>query len=184
MLFMPSPAGIAGPVFSTLELVHGRLTNLDLRTPLEQEFIQFQYNPAAFTYEREFNWGNVQWRGSELGGDVAYLNSGPHTFDLTLEFVSEPSAQTMESLSKTMIAHPELRVNFEGLEATIKDWMLPVDGKGRPSRINVILGPRFFNGIILSYRLEIIEFHHDLSARHGRLRLEFQEWEPTLNMQP
>ena len=179
MLFIPSPSGVTAAAFSTQEIVHGRLTNLD-----NNEFIGFQYNPAAFAYEREINWGAIQWRGSELGGDLDYLNSGPHTFDLTLEFVSEPSANRMEADTELAIPHPDLGVDFENLEQTIKAWMQPIEGQGRPSRINVVMGPRFFNGIALSYRFEISEYHGDLSARHGRLQLEFREWEPTLNTQP
>lgn len=183
MLFVPSSSGITAPAFSTEEVVHGRLTNLDTFAP-GQEFVQFQYNPASFSYTREFNWNQVAWRGSELGGDLDYLGSGPHTFDLTLEFVSEPSANRMEAVSELPIPHPDLGVNFENLEQTIIKWMQPIPGKGRPSRINVILGPRFFNAVILTYDFEVIEFHGDLTAKHARLKLEFRQWEPTLNTQP
>lgn len=183
MLFIPSPSGFTAAAFSTEEVVHGRLINLDTFMPA-QDFIQFQYNPASFAYGRELNWGTVQWRGSELGGDLDYLGSGPHLFDLTLEFVSEPSANRMEALSDVPIPHPDLGVDFENLEQTIKQWNRPIEGLGRPSRIAVVMGPRFFNAVVLSYRFEISEYHGDLSARHGRLILEFREWEPTLNTQP
>lgn len=179
MLFIPSPSGAIAPAFSTEIVERGRLTNLD-----NNQFIGFQYNPATFAYERKFNYGTVQWRGSEFGGDLAYLNSGPHTFDLNLDFVSEPPANRMEAQTDQPIPHPDLGVDFENLEATIKEWMLPIDGKRRPARINVVMGPRFFNGVVLSYRISISDYHGDLTARQARLELEFQEWEPTLNTQP
>ena len=179
MLFVPSSSGGLAQAYSVDSVVHGRLTNLD-----NNEFIGFQYNPLQFTYEREFNWGAVQWRGSELGGDLDYLGSGPHTFDLTLDFVAEPSANPMDAQTAKMIPQPNHQVDFENLEVTIIDWMTPLEGKRRPARINVVLGPRFFNGVILNYRFKVLEFHEDLSARHGRLTMEFKQWEPTLNMQP
>lgn len=179
MLFVPSSSGALAQAYSVDDLLHGRLTNLD-----NEEYIAFQYNPVRFTYEREFNWGTVQWRGSELGGDLDYLGSGPHTFDLTLDYVAEPPANPMYAQTARTIPQPDYQINFENLETTILNWMTPLEGKRRPARINVILGPRHFNGVILSYKFEILEFHPDLSARHGRLTLEFRQWEPTLNMQP
>lgn len=179
MLFVPSSSGAIAQPFSVDNVVRGRLTNL-----ANGEWIGFQYNPVSFEYERDFNWGDVTWRGSEHGGEVDYMGSGPHTFDLTLDFVSEPAANPMFADTALTIPQPNYQMDFENLEKTIIKWTEPLPAKRRPARINVSMGPRFFNALILNYKFKIIDFHEDLTARRGRLVLEFREWEPTLNTQP
>ena len=179
MLFIATSNATTAAPFTEVPTAKGRLTNLD-----NNEFVGFQFNPDGLSYERSIDWGTIAWKGSELGGDLDYTSSGPHEFDLNLRFVSDPAAPDIEAEASEAISHPDYRVDFEAIEATIRSWVTPLDNLRRPARINVAMGPsRFFNCVITNIAVDIIETWPDGTAREALLKLEFKEWEPILSTQ-
>jgi hypothetical protein len=180
-LFLPTSEGVASQPFAERVFEKGRLTNLDVRPT---QWISFQFNPVVLEFEAESKWADIAWRGAELGGDLAYLGSGPDEFELVLRFVSEPAAPDMEAETEIAIPHPDYRVDFEALEATINKWRAPIPALGRPARINVAFGrARWFNAVIVRRRIRIEEFHDDLTARQALLTLEMRQWEWPTSLQ-
>ena len=179
MLFIATSNATTAAPFTEVPTAKGRLTNLDNR-----EVIGFQFNPNGFRYERAINWSPIAWKGSELGGDMDYAGSGPHEFELALTFISDPAAPKITAETSEAISHPDYRVDFEAIEATIRSWVTPLDNLRRPARINVAMGPsRFFNCVITNIAVDIVETWPDGTAREALLKLEFKEWEPILSTQ-
>lgn len=177
-LFIPTSG--AQPPFTGIQLTKGQLYNLD-----NNEWLNFQFNPEIFDYRQEFNWGEIQWKGSEHGGDLQYTGSGPYTFDLQLLFVGEPHAPNTEYSQGDSPTIPfsgiagTIKIDFEFIESMLNRWTEPLENKRRPSRIKVILGPRSFMGVITNLDFRITEFFPDLSAREARLTIGFRQWELT-----
>jgi len=171
-LFLPSSRESIVP-FSDINLIKGQLYNLDL-----DEKISFQFNPEAFTYEKSFNWATVAWKGSEDGGDLQYLNTGPIGFDLPLIFAVEPGAPivTSESVEERVSQGSDLPADFEKIEEALNRWEKPLENKGRPSRLRIIMGPRNFDGVISKLTVRITEYFPDLTAREVLFTIGFRQW--------
>lgn len=178
-LFVPtSKLTVDDQVFTNVGLTKGQIYNLD-----NQEFLCFQFNPSSFEWEKNINWSRINWFNSVNGGELQYINQGPKLFDLSLIYVSEPGAPELRYNTPDVVVpgYSEDRiVSFEAIVAVIDRWTAPIEGIGRPARLAVIIGPNRFEGVIMKYNFRITEFFHNLTAREGRLVIEFEEWIPVL----
>lgn len=178
-LFIPTSRTGKEP-FTDIGLQKGQLYNLDT-----EEWLTFQFNPEIFSYSQQFNWGDVTWKGAEKGGDLQYVGSGPRTFNLELVFVADPHAPGMEFGSVDDGFHTRVNVtatgttvDFEFIETMLNHWTTPLEAKRRPSRIKIIIGPRYFRGVITSLDPRLTEFFPDMTVREAEILIGFREWEP------
>ena len=167
------PTSGASLPLETGRLAKGQLYNLDL-----DEWLDLQFNPETFDYDRVFNYAQIAPKGTERGGDLQYLSSGPISFDLDLVFVADPSAPEIKYQAEERLSNNSVRVDFEQLETMLNRWQEPLANKGRPSRIAVIIGPRRTDGVITSLTITVREFfREDLSAREAEITIGFREWQ-------
>jgi hypothetical protein len=172
-LYIPT-SGASQEIASGMALVKGQLYNLDLN-----EMLGFQFNPETFSWDQDHNWAEISWKGAEKGGDLQYVNAGPITFDLDLIYIAEPHAPNVgHNCPEELTGDYGLPVDFEQIEALVTRWKNPMENLGRPGRIRVILGPRFFDGVMLTVSFEITQFFEDLTARKARLSIPFRQWQP------
>lgn len=170
MLFIPTSSNKAAP-FTSIVLSKGQLYNLDL-----DEFVGFQFNPTDLEWSRSFNWAVHRWQGDNSGGDAQFLNTEPRKIELTLQFVADPSAPDIEYSVSERIYDTDGLVDFQAIRDTIERWEGPVEGKGRPSRVGIIMGENMFEGRIETSTFRISAFFPDLKPRRAMLTLEFAEW--------
>lgn len=171
MLFIPT-SGNSVPPFTGIQLAKGQLYNLDL-----DRFVNFQFNPDTYENQQEDTWLPLSWYGDATGGDLVYVGSGPRTFELPLLFVADPSAPRVEYNTEYPLSNPTLRFDFDALEKEINRWGQKIPQFGRPSRIRVIFGPSYFDGVILSKTFRKTSFFPDLTTKEGMLMLRFREWQ-------
>jgi hypothetical protein len=91
--------------------------------------------------------------------------------------MADPGAPKVEYDTEFPLASPMLRFDFDALEKEINRWGEVLRDKGRPCRIRVILGPSYFDGVILSKTFRKTSFFPDLTCREGMLVLRFREWQ-------
>jgi len=164
-LYIPTSSAGQLPL-SAVCIKKGQIYNLD-----NNEWMNFQFNPQTFEWERSINWAETTWKGDVQGGDLSFINIGPRTFDLSLLFLADPGAPEINYKTNSVKID-----SFEAVEELIESWSQIVSSKGRPARVKVIMGERFFDGVIRNYHFKIIESFEDLSAKEGILTLEFREW--------
>ena len=137
MLFIPTSKQSI-PLFTKQKLAKGQLYNLD-----RDQFLNFQFNPQTFDVRRDFNWGVNTGIGDDTGGDLLYLTSGPHTFDLTLLFMADPGVPAFEYNTDLALSGDEAAIDFKAIEDTFESWTAKIDRLGRPSRIRVRFGGEY-----------------------------------------
>ena len=173
---MPLFIATGSPPALSDTLSKGLLQNLETG-----EWMDFQFNPETFEYGRDQNWGESLWKGDERGGDLQYVNTGPHAFDLSLLYVADPSAPNVPHNASVRVSpapdDSRLPVSFERIEQVIYKWTEPLADLGRPPRIGISIGPREFKGVILNHQSRITEFFSDLTAREALLNIRFREWQ-------
>lgn len=174
-LFIPT-AGRNTTSLESTRIAKGQLYNLD-----NNQKLGFQFNPESFEWERNFNFAETSFIGDESGGDIMYLNTGPRTFELVLVYAADPGAPSIEYESNFIVSSNFLRMDFQAIRYTIEEWEKKIPGLGRPSRIRVIIGPNYFDGVIRSSKFRIGEFFPDLSAQQALVALRFREWNPRLS---
>jgi len=179
-LFIPTSKGVASPL-AAMHLTKGQLYNLDTN-----EFISFQFNPSEFEWERMINWSEISWQGDTSGGDLAFINVGPRTYNLDLLYMADPGAPEIESKIDDPPYAYNAKNDFQRIRKTIEKWEADIEGKGRPSAINLIMGSRdadgnltsgnSFEGVIVRSGFRLTEFFNDLSVREAIITLRFREW--------
>ncbi len=171
MLFIPT-SGTSTPPFLGRATSKGQLYNLDLN-----RYFNFQFNPEMFEVNREFAYAVLTWNGDATGGDLFYLNSKARTIELPLLYMADPAAPKVDYDTETSLSSPNLRFDFDALEKEIDRWCEKIPQAGRPSRIRIILGPRYFDGVIMSVSCRKTAFFEDLTTREGILTIRFQQWQ-------
>jgi len=170
-LFIPTSQG-SSPPFSGITLVKGQLYNLDLN-----EFLSFQFNPNTFEWAKKINWGEITWKGNVKGGDLQFINIGPRKIDLPLLYMADPGAPEIEYTVEEAISTDDLKMDFQAIKEMIERWEGLIEGKGRPSRIRIIVGPNYFDGVVTDWSFRIVEFFSDLTAKEVLIALRFREWQ-------
>jgi len=180
MLIIPTTIKKAYKISEAVSLSKGQVYNLDTN-----EFIGFQFNPKDFIWSRQFHYNNVTWKGSNSGGDVEFLYSGPKKMDLTLLYIADPgSPEISYNLNvNEEISTPSLKMDFQVILDTLDRWTDTIPDKGRPSRLKIIMGPNGFNCIVTSTEVRISETFSDLSVREGYINLRVREWTETIKIQ-
>lgn len=170
-LFIPTSTGGTTP--EPYNILKGMLYNLD-----NDEYFEFQFNPQTFIWERQINWSRTKFKGDSSGGHVDFLNLEPREFDLTLLFIADPSAPSVNYYSEERLTRPviDATIDFEALLRLIKTWETPIDGIGRPAVIKIIIGENIFDCVIESYQVQETNFFPDLTVREGTIVFSFKEW--------
>ncbi len=169
-LFLPT-SGTSTIPFSSQRLSKAQIYCLDTN-----EFLNFQFNPSTFQWERDINWAETNWRNNDFGGDIEFINSGPRTFDLPLLYIADPGAPDIEYQPANNATAPGGRKDFEFIESLFERWASMLPAKKRPSRVRVMFGPRSFEGVIVHLDHRIVETFEDLSVREGLITVSFREW--------
>ena len=170
MLFIPTSSNSSTP-FTSIMLDKGQIYNMDLN-----ESIGFQFNPTELEWSRGFNWVVHKWQGDFSGGDAQFLSTEPRKIELTLQFVADPSAPDLWYETPEDLLDTDNLVDFNAIRGVIERWEGPVAGKGRPSRIGIIMGENIFEGRIMTSTFRISAFFPDLTPRRAMFTLEFEEW--------
>lgn len=169
-LFIPTSRGAAVPP-GNRTLAKGQIYNLD-----NDQYLGFQYNPTSFEWDRQIMWAEQTWRGDTTGGDMDFINLGPHKFDLSLLYLADPGAAGIDHATDEPIVNGLVPMDFQAIIRTLDGWTAVVPAKGRPARVRVIVGPNYFDGAFLRLGYKITEFFEDLSAREALVNFEFREW--------
>ena len=179
-LFIPIPGSSSIP-FAGWPTTKGQLYALDL-----QEKITFQYNPKTFKYGFETKWSRITYKGDFSGGDLDFNFVNPINFDLELLFIADPGAPLIDYDtydSKAIIisadnANPSNHLfDYDELIRMFNFWWKrPVPGLNRPSRIQIVMGSRTYNGVITEVSIEELEYFKDLSVKEAKITLTFEEW--------
>lgn len=173
MLYLPTTDNPITDVFTNTNLKKGQLYNID-----NNEFLGFQFNPTSFEWSRSMKWAEINWIGNTDGGQLQFVGVGPRTLELSLIYISEPSAPRVSYESSDPVVRSDGLVDFEAIRDTIERWEEIIEGKGRPARIGIMVGPNVFEGVITATNFRITEFFEDLTAREAMFNLEFREWRP------
>ena len=169
-LFIPTATQAPIP-FAGWPTQKGQLYNLDTN-----DYISFQFNPDSFDWEQVFNWAEITWQGDYHGGDLQFINAGPHTFDLPLQFLADPGAPKIGYNTPSRISTDMNKFDFGELKRTLDDWNKPIEGKGRPARIKVIMGENKFDGVVTRWKFRILDFFPDMTAKEVLMTISFREW--------
>ena len=178
-LFVPVPGSSSIP-FGGQPTIKGQLYALDL-----EDKIDFQFNPKTFEFEQAFNWSRITYKGDFSGGDLDFQNVGPRMFDLPLLFLADPAAppitfKTKSSGARIVHTEPGLKMpilfDYDELLAMFNFWKKPIEGKNRPTRINVVMGNRSFEGVITSLVFKELEYFQDYSVKEALITITFEEW--------
>lgn len=149
----------------------GQIYNLDY-----DQFICFQFNPTFFEWSQLFSWNAVTFRGSRRGGSLQYSHEGARTMQMDLLFMADPASPDLVYDTPIYLGGAGLKVDYDRIVELFDRWQTPIQGKNRPSRLKVIVGPRAFNVVITELTHRVTEFFPDLSAREGLLSLTMREW--------
>jgi hypothetical protein len=178
-LFIPLPGSSTVP-FMGQPTVKGQLYAMDLN-----DKIDFQFNPTVFEFEQAFTWSRITYKGDFSGGDLDFQNVGPRKFDLPLLFLADPAAPpinfTAES-SEAEIVHKEpgldqpILFDYDELLKMLDFWKRPIEGKNRPTRIQVVMGQRSFEGVITNLAHRELEFFRDMGVKEALITITFEEW--------
>lgn len=174
-LFIPT-SGAAPIPFAGWPTKKGQLYNMD-----NNEKLSFQFNVETFEWEQKFNWAEITWKGSVSGGDLDFINSGPRTFDLPLLFLGDPGAPEIEyeigDDNPVVRQVPgNIKMDFEFIQKLIERWTWVMPHKGRPPRIKVVIGTRWFEGVIEELNFKLIDFFPDLTVKEALMTISFREW--------
>lgn len=173
MLYIPTTEERREVVFANINLAKGQLYNLDLN-----EYLGFQFNPNSFSWEQSLNWAQFTWIGDVRGGNVHFGNLGPNVLDLELVYVADPKAPKVNYDALEPINDGSDVVDFQSIREMIDRWSQLLEGRQRPSRVAVIIGPNTFECIITKKSFTINSFFPDLSAEEAIIELEMREWRP------
>lgn len=174
-LFIPTSRELFSPSGS-VQLAKGQLYNLDLN-----EYIGFQFNPTSFDWNQQFAWAETVWVGDDHGGDLLFSYVGPRKTELSLLYMADPGSPDIHWSVSERLSSGALKFDFQALRQALERWQQKITGKGRPSRIRIIVGPNYLDGVITAIGFKISEFFEDLSAREALVTLEFREWLPLKN---
>jgi len=174
-LYIPTSREAFSLVNAT-KLEKGQLYNLDL-----DEYVGFQFNPTAFEWGQAIGWAETIWQGDDHGGDLLFTHIGPRKLEVSLLYMADPGTPDFTWSVSERLANSKLKFDFQALRKTLERWQNKLDGKGRPSRMRIVVGPNYFDGIITTLGFKITEFFEDLSAREALVSLEFREWLPLKN---
>jgi hypothetical protein len=158
------------------QLAKGQIYNLDL-----DEYIGFQFNPTAFEWARQIGWAETIWQGDDRGGDLLFTHIGPRKFEVSLLYMADPGSPDFTWSVPERLSNSDVKSDFQALRKALERWEKKLDGRGRPSRVRVIVGPNYFDGVMTQLGFKITEFFEDLSAREALVSLEFREWLPLKN---
>ena len=171
-LVLPSMGGVL-PSINATKLTKGQLYNLDLN-----EYIGFQFNPTTFEWGQQIGWVETIWQGDDHGGDLQFTHIGPRTCEISLLYMADPGTPDLTWSVPERLSNGTTKFDFQALRKALERWNSKVVGKGRPSRIRIIVGPNYLDGVIKVPVFKITEFFEDLSVREAQVTLEFREWLP------
>ena len=174
------PTNISNTVSSPVSVKKGQIYNLDTN-----EFIGFQFNPRDVIWSRQINYADISWKGSNKGGDIEYLNSGPRKMEISLQYMADPGSPDIDYHinSNNGISTHILKMDFQVLLETIERWEEVIEDKGRPSRLKIIMGSNGFNCVVINSEIRISETFSDLSVREGFITLRLREWSEIIRVQ-